>query len=167
MPSRPQRTIPLSQTDKLIEAFTIVLLTILWIGTIAGYASLPEQIAIHFNVDGEVDNYSEKSYIFILPILTTIIYLGMTVLNKYPHKFNYLTTVTEENAMRLYTYATKFIRVGKLMIVILFTVLVYTIFNTSRDADQSIGPWFVPISVILIIMPVIFYLWKGFKQREI
>jgi hypothetical protein len=48
----------------------------------------------------------------------------MTVLNRFPHIFNYTTTITEENALREYTRATRLVRYLKLTMVLILGIVV-------------------------------------------
>ncbi len=60
------------------------------IATIAVYSKLPQTVATHFNIDGEVDKYSDKSAVFITGILPLAILILMTVLPKIdPRSENY------------------------------------------------------------------------------
>src|SRR2546428_8950316 len=94
MEARPKLIIELTKVDKLLETVCLMILVVLWLGTIAFFSKLPDQIPSHFNAAGQADDFSYKTHIFVLPIVATIIYIGMTILNKRPHIYNYLTTVT-------------------------------------------------------------------------
>ncbi len=78
----------------------------------------------HFNVFGQPDSYANKNIIWFLPALGLILYIGMTILNKYPHVFNYPIKLTNENAEKLYKIGTKTIRFLKIVIIISFAYLV-------------------------------------------
>ncbi|MDP2910652.1 MAG: SdpI family protein [bacterium] len=56
------------------------------------YPKLPEQIPSHWNVEGEIDNWSAKNFaVFFFPALTFLVYLLMTFIPLVdPYKKNYL-----------------------------------------------------------------------------
>ena len=56
----------------------------------------------------------------MLPIISTLLFIGLTTLNKYPYMFNYPSQITKENSVHQYTNATRMMRVLKLVIVLLF-----------------------------------------------
>ncbi len=167
MEVRPKLIIELTKVDKVLEASCFIILIILWTGTIAGFSKLPDQIPSHFNAVGQADDYSDKTSIFTLPIVATVLYIGMTILNKYPHIYNYPATVTAENARRLYTSATKLIRVLKLAVVVIFSGIVFMTYKTSLTHSDGLGAWFLPLAVGLMILPNIFYLLKSSNSKQI
>ena len=97
-----------------------------------------------------------------MPILSTILFVGMTILNKYPHIFNYPSKITIENAERQYTIATKLIRYLKLIIVITFSFIAFQIANEQQNGS---GIWFIPVFIGLIYIPLIYAIIKLFKAK--
>lgn len=121
---RPRIKLEYTLTDRLIEIIGWGVLLVIWVLVISTYSNLPDTIPVHYNALGEVDGYGAKSEIWILPVVGSIVYIGITVLNKFPHIFNYLTKITDENALLQYTLATKLLRYLKLFIVFLFGYLI-------------------------------------------
>ncbi len=165
MDTRPKIKIRLTTTDKLIEIIGWISIIGIWIITFANYASLPETIPIHFNAAGVADGFGKKATILTLPIVATILFLSMSVLNKYPQIFNYPTTITEENARAQYTSATRLIRMIKLIIIVIFTVISYKTIQTATKKADGLGVWFMPITLALIFVPTIYYIYKSFKAK--
>lgn len=166
MEVRPKLKIALTVTDRVLEALCFALLILLWVGTIAFYSKLPEQIPSHYNATGIADDYSNKSTIFVLPVLAAVIYLAMTVLSKHPHIFNYPATITQENAKRMYTTATRLIRVMKLVVIVILGAIVFMTFRTSLSKREGLGSWFLPVAVVVMIAPVVFYLMKSRRSEQ-
>src|SRR5688500_2998469 len=102
MEKRPRIKLALSRMDKRIEFACMVFLVIMWGLTVFAIMKLPEIIPLHFNFSGQPDYYGDKKTLLFLPALGTIIYWGFSKLNKYPHVFNYMEKITEENAHRHY-----------------------------------------------------------------
>ena len=76
---------------KKINIYSLIL-TIIGFGlTILFYNKLPEQIPIHWNWAGKVDNYANKLYgAFFAPITMVLIWIGMLLLpNIDPKRANY------------------------------------------------------------------------------
>lgn len=69
----------------------LVILAIPMIAAILVYPHMPEQVPIHWNVKGEVDNYGSKAFgTFFLPILNVGMYFLFLVLPKFdPKRANY------------------------------------------------------------------------------
>jgi uncharacterized membrane protein len=165
MEARPRFKIELSRTDKFIEASGYFVIIVLWILTIFNYIILPETIPIHFNASGQPDNYGSKSTIFILAGIGTIIFTGMTVLNKFPHTFNFPIKITEDNALRQYTNAMRLIRFLKLAIGLIFSLIVLFTGLTATGKVSGLGFLFLPFTFALIIMPVIYFIIQLFRKK--
>lgn len=155
--SRPIIKPPLSLNDKVVEVVSSILMITTWILTLSCYTYLPDTIPIHYNFKGAADGYGDKSTVFILPSIATLLFLLLTVLNKYPHIFNYPTKITENNALRQYTIATKMLRCLKLIISIIFGFISYKIMTYS----SSIGVWFIPILFIILAAVLSYFIIKS------
>src|ERR1700709_1777748 len=106
MEKRPHLNIELTFADNVMEFVGWMLLIALWVLVGVTYFNLPPNIPTHFNASGRVNGYGNRITFILLPILGTVLYVGMTVLNKYPWIFNYIN-YTYDNALQQYTYATK------------------------------------------------------------
>ncbi|WP_044212031.1 DUF1648 domain-containing protein [Flammeovirga sp. OC4] len=163
MKSQPKIKLPLSLKDITIELVCIVILIITWILPLVVYNDLPEEIAIHFNAKGIPDSYGPKSSLFSLPIFSLLLFLLLTILNKYPHTFNYPVEITEENALKQYTLSTRFIRFLKLSILIVFLFIVYKSISLN---PEGLGNFFLPFVFIITFVPVFVYLIKVMRSQK-
>lgn len=127
---RPKLKLLLTTTDKALEIIGLCTLLALWTLVILNYTKLPDTIPIHYNASGEIDGYGNKSMIWNILLIGSIIYAGMTLLNRFPHIFNYTTKITAQNALREYTIATKIVRCTKLIILLMFGYLILKIINS-------------------------------------
>ena len=166
MTQRPIIKIPLSTADKVEEALCIVILISLWAGVIVVFPSLPQTIPRHFNATGTADGFGDKANIFALPLVATFEYALITILQRFPHIYNYLSEVTPENARRMYTSATKLMRHIKLVVLIILTAVVVLIYRSVVTNSFGIGTWFLPASIGLIMIPLVVYLiGKGNRAK--
>lgn len=67
-----------------------------------GYATLPNEIPIHFNLAGVADGWGPKRYVFVLVGVFGALVFGSAWLSTKPHLFNYPTEITESNAQAIY-----------------------------------------------------------------
>ena len=163
---RPRLLLTLQPMDKWLEILALNGLIVLWIFCIRSYTILPEIIPTHFSGSGVVDGHGSKATLFILPVIATVIFLLLSVLNKYPYVFNYIVLITSDNAERQYRLATRMLRQLKLIIILLFGGISFAIIASVNDG--SIARWvglFVPIISLLLIMPTIFYIVKSAKSK--
>jgi uncharacterized membrane protein len=165
MEIRPKLQIELSDSDKLLELAGWLILIFIWAITLYNYPSLPEIIPTHFNGSGKIDDYGSKTTIFLLPLIGSIIFVGLTFLNKYPHTYNFPTKITPENALRQYTIATKMIRYLKFIILVIFSAIAYMTLQSAKGNLDGLSIWFVPITLVLIFAPLAFFIYKSIKSK--
>lgn len=165
MNKRPRIKLQLKQTDKILEVVGWVSVFGIWAIPLINYFDLPEIIPIHFNAAGKADGFGNKIHIFILPIISTLLFIGLTILNKHPHIFNYPSQIIKENAVDQYTNATRMIRVLKLVIVVLFGLIVLkTIQNVNGYAD-GLGTWFLPFTIGVFLILTLYFLMMSMKDK--
>ncbi len=164
MEQRPKIKLKLSKIDLALEWFGWVLLMCFWGFTALKYKSLPEIIPTHFNAAGVADGFGKKWNIITLPGIASVLFIGLTVLNQFPHVFNYLTEITEVNAEKEYTKATKLIRNLKIMLVFIFFLIVYKTIKNSLNQSNEIEIWFTPLVILLIFIPLLSFALQSFKK---
>lgn len=165
MENRPRITLQLSRFDKRLEIASTLLLLLMWVLFLCLFLNLPAIVPLHYNAFGKVDSYGNKSTLFILPLLTTVVYFGLTQLNKYPHIFNYMTTITKENAKQQYTIATRMLRMLKLSILIVFNVLIVLDYFITKGSLSGLSSWFLPFTIFTLLMPTVITIVQSRKKK--
>ena len=95
---------PLNSVDIIIEALAAICLIYMLTQLIVEYPALDQKVPTHFGANGLPDDWGSRSSLLIFPIIAIVLYVGMKVLNRFPHLFNYPVTITEENAEKQYQY---------------------------------------------------------------
>ena len=164
MNERPKIKLELTTIDKIVEILGWTSILAVWVLVITNYNSLPDKIPIHWNFAGKADGFGDKVSILPFSIVPTVLFLGMTILNKYPHVFNYPTAITEENALSQYRNATRMIRYLKFIIVVIFGLMALeTISYVS--GDKGFGIWFQPM-MMLFFIPLIYYVIRSYRMAK-
>jgi uncharacterized membrane protein len=162
MNQRPKIKIELSASDKTIELIGWFALFAIWVLTIVSYSKLPETIPTHYNGAGEVDRFGKKINILILPLLATFFFIGITLLNKFPHIFSYPKKINKDNALEHYTNLTKMNRYIKLVFVLFSVLLVY---KTIQDSGE-IGALFLPLILGLLVLALFYFIVKPLLVKK-
>lgn len=153
-------------TDHLLDLLGWIILVTTWALAIFNYEKLPNIIPTHYNGSGQIDGHGEKWLILTLPLVATILYIGMTVLSKFPQAFNYPSKITKENALIQYTSATRLIRYLKLIIVIIFGLITFQTIRVANGQIENLGIWFLPLMIGLINIPLIYFVIKSLKAKK-
>lgn len=165
MTKRPRHKIILDKKDKIGEILTLLILLIHWILVITYYPQLENEIPIHFNALGEVDRVGAKSSFIFLPILASLLYLGLSWLGRFPHLFNFPREVTEANALVQYTNASKMLRYVKLIMQLIFGSISYTTISIALGHSDGMNVWFLPTAMGVLFVPIIIFIVRSIRQR--
>jgi Protein of unknown function (DUF1648). len=87
------------------------------------YDKFTEPIPIHHNTLGQVDAWGDRSFFWLLPLLSFVFYIGMSISERHYSKFNYPVKITETNASSLYKLALGLLRHIKFITILLFTYI--------------------------------------------
>ena len=152
---RPKIKVPFESIDIAVELASITLLLLVWLYIIMEYPLLPKIIASHFNASGQPDGYGNKVFILFLPALSTAMYIGLFILNKYPHLHNYMVNITEANALKNYRFSTRVLRVVNFLTVLMFAYISYHIVVSAKGEVLSLGKFFLPLVIgISVLLPI-------------
>lgn len=154
METRPKLKLQLSITDNIVTILSLLVLVSMWFFVVYTYQSLPEIIPTHFNAAGKADSFGNKTNYFFLPVLATILYFGLSFLNRYPHIFNYLNKITEQNARHQYTVATRMLRYLNLTILIVFSTIMLFTYQSATGQKNGPGPFFLIFICCILFIPL-------------
>lgn len=163
--SRPKTKIPLTTLDAILETLAAVLVVLLLMFVISSWARLPQTIPVHFNIQGEIDRYGSKSVLLVLVPVILLLYAMMTILSRYPWRYNYPVEITEENHIRQYVMATRLLRFIKLEIMALFTYMEAITVMAATSGKFALGVWFLPANLIMLTGTTAIYMVLAKKAR--
>ncbi|WP_042142600.1 DUF1648 domain-containing protein [Paucisalibacillus sp. EB02] len=150
--AHPKIKVEASTYEKTFNFLSVLIIIGTFGYTFYMFSSLPDQIPTHFNGAGEADGWGSKTTVIFLPVLVILLFIGIYILSKFPHIFNYPIKVTEENASRVYQIARQLVAIINFEIVVLFTVLQIKIIQSANTGVSNISPIF---SVLFIFIPLI------------
>lgn len=163
---RPRLKIKYTKADIGIEIACWVCLFLFWLLFFMSYAELPESVPIHYNAAGEIDAFGGKEMLWGLPITSTFLCVLLSLINFFPHLFNYPEKVTKENAYRQYQNALQMIRYLKLFLILIFGYILYKATSYAPNGtSQGLGVWFIFVLIIPIFVLIVFLCARAHKLR--
>jgi uncharacterized membrane protein len=162
--TRPVPQLRRSTFDWVMEALAAAAL-IYGVILLIPYGDIPDRIPRHFGASGEADAWGDKSLLLWLMALSAVLYAGLTVLNRFPHIFNYPWNITDENAARQYGLARSLMNAIKACVTWIFTYIVYGTLETAYGNAQGLGSGFLPIILTGTFVPIAAYLFLAYRSR--
>jgi uncharacterized membrane protein len=162
---KPKIKVDSTIVKRMLEIVSIAgILYIIYV-LVQGWDSIPDRIPAHFGLDGHPDAYAGKASLLSLPSVSFLLYLVITILDRYPHMFNYLWKITPENAYRQYQLARAMLSAMKAEVIWIFDYIVVISIRISTGKAESLSPLFLPIVLIVIFGPICIYLYISYKER--
>lgn len=150
-----------------IEKVLDILIICLFIGSIIYlgwyWATIPDQVPAHYNALGEVNRWGGKGELLIIPILGMVMWVGLTILEKFPHVHNYIN-LTKDNVAYQYRNSQLMLFLLKNIIAVMFIFLFMNSIRTSLGLESWMGGWFLPTSLVSIFGTLGFFIWRSFRK---
>ena len=138
--------------DTLANIFCLLLLIGVSLYLFVSWDKLPQEVPGHYNGAGEADIISSKDSLIFPLVVAWILFIGLTIIERYPQIWNTGVTVTEKNRERVYRTLKNMLNTIKLILTVIFS---YTIINSSLGLNLS--PYFLPAFLLLIFGTLILY----------
>jgi len=102
----------------------------------------------------------------MLPVVSIIAYIGITLLQKIPHFYNYATIeITEDNAPRIYQIAVRMFTILKLLMVVIFMLITMQILQDIFHIFEFMRFWIIWAVLGLEIITMIYSFRKMYANR--
>lgn len=138
-----------------VEAACLVLLIGVLLYLFLNWSKIPDRIPGHYNAMGEIDRMGSKGELLVVPIINWIMYIGLTVIARFPQTWNTGVTVTEENKERVYRVLKNMLITVKLIVVAIFSFL-----SINSAQAKALPVWFLPVFLLLMFGSIIFFIRK-------
>jgi len=152
--------------DQLVDS--ILLCILIYLAAIPCYyfSALPEEIPIHFNAQGQVDQYGAKNLIWIISAVGAVLIVGLRLVRDQKKNYNYPIKITEKNEEVQYQLARRLLQFIAVLSGVMFCALIYDIIAMALGYKEPGLPWILPAFVILLVIGLIFYMNKVYKAAN-
>ena len=164
-PGRPRIELRAAPVDVAVQVAAAIGLLLSGILVFSDWPRLPDSVPVHFGMDGSPDAWGSKRSLLVLPGLSLLVFVMLTILEKVPHLHNYPWSITPENAPRQYLNSRRMLTALKAVVA---WVLAIGFWRTCAVADgraDGLGAWFLPASLIAIFGSMAFFLIRGARER--
>ena len=163
---RPVLTLPRSGPEVALEALAAVGLIASFAIVLMYWSQLPERIPTHFGFSGQPDAWGSPMTLWMMPGISAALYAMLTVVSLFPHKFNYLHTITEANAEGHYRLARGLLLWIKVLIMVLFAWLTWQICAIALERSTQLNKLFLPLLLGGIMLTLLVYLVRATKVES-
>jgi len=155
-----------SKLDYFLQYSSFCIVLFMWSYAFYHFNTLPAIIPIHFDLSGSPDGYGSKNTIWIIPGIVTLIIFLLNFLSRFPHKFNYISKINEDNAAKKYKSSVRLLRILSFNISILFCYIIVSLIQGSISNHSILGWWFIPLLLISMITPTIYMTVRSTRNNK-
>lgn len=146
--------------DMILNLLCLILLIGITLWLTIFWDRIPDQVPMHYDFAGNINRWGKKSEMLLLPVMAWLLYLLLTVIERFPKIWNTGVTVTEENRERVYTSLLHLISTMKFIIVCIFTWLI-----VQTPLGISLPGWFMIVVLLAVFGNMGFWLGEVYKNK--
>ncbi|MBD1927934.1 DUF1648 domain-containing protein [Trichocoleus sp. FACHB-90] len=162
---RPILTIARSPISWMLEIAAVAGIFCIIVITLQSWANLPNNIPIHFEMGGKPDATGSKKLIWLFPSLSILVYVAFTVLRHFPHTFNYIWGITEQNVAKQYQLAINLLDWNKAEFMWIFAFIEWQIIQVSLGHSAKFNAAFFPVVLLVFFVTNGLYFWQAYQAR--
>lgn len=163
--TRPDLVPPRSTLEMGLEALSLAALILTAVVAVTYWPRLPESIPMHFDLSGKPDGWGSRSTLVVLAVLPFVIWTLLTVLARFPHRFNYPWTITPENAARQYALSRTLLTALKIWTLVLLAHLLWRNCLVAIGEARGLGVAFLPLSLLALFLILLAYFVRAYRAR--
>lgn len=137
----------------ITDALALLVLLGATVFVLVRFPSLPEQVPAHFGARGEITDWSGKSSLILVLVLSWVMLAGMEVLSLFPQSWN-----IPRRTPRAYQAAADAMAVLRLTLALLFGYLEF-----CTALCRGLGVWAMPAMLALVAGDVLYMLVQSFR----
>jgi uncharacterized membrane protein len=148
-----------------MEGVALLGLVIMLLVTAGCWPLLPDRVPQHFDTAGRPDAWGPRGLLLTLPLVSAVLYLFLSALSLFPHWFNYVWPITQENARAQYLLARQLLVAMKAYVVWTFGWMLWATIRTALGRGSGLGAAFLPVDLVAVFAMLAVYLVHAYRSR--
>jgi uncharacterized membrane protein len=154
------------KTAELLSLAALAALVFVTINAFYGPHPLPGRIPTHFDALGQVNGWGSSQTLLFFPIFAAAMYLLLTVISRFPSKFNYPVKVTAANRAQLEQLSLSLLSLTKAEFLVFFAWMEFAMVQAARNSERGFKPYPVGVFVAVLFVTIIGYFVPMFRAAR-
>jgi hypothetical protein len=133
--------------ERILQILAIAVVVALVVFAVRVWPQLPAIVPTHFDFSGEPDGWGSRARLLGLPIIATLVFLVLTLVERAPHVYNYPIGITDENAAQVHALGRQLVLALKLILVLAFALMFRAAVDVALGKASALPHWFLPAVV--------------------
>ena len=163
---RPRIDVPKTLPDYIGQVLAfggtaagVMLLLIIW-------GDLPEEIPRHFGITGHPAEWSDRWSAVVGIAIAVLIYVGLTLLARVPHIYNYPWPITEQNATIQYRLARSLVIWLNAVCVLMMVSIVWSQARVALGDTDRVNPFMIMGFIIAIHVVLVLFVYRAYRCKD-
>ncbi|WP_163102319.1 DUF1648 domain-containing protein [Peribacillus alkalitolerans] len=161
---KPVLKIPKTKIEMLFDGLGIIAFLGSAVYVAQHWMGFPDIIPTHFGANGKPDDWGSKHTIWILTAIGMLIWVGLSILERFPHTYNYMN-LTPENIENQYKIGRLLVNSLKNGMIFLFSYIQWKIIQVIEGSAVGLGSWFLPILLLITFGTVFGFIVYSIKKK--
>ena len=151
-------------SERLLGWVSGGLLLFCWLMVIRSYPALPPVVPIHFDAAGRPDNWGARAGIWVLPVLTSVLYVLFTLLHHYADRLPQRPGPGDPKRS-LQLLRDLFLHLRFAVMLVMTAGLAYSL--RAALGTATIEPKvLMPFTILVVLAPVLLFLFRVLRIRR-
>ena len=164
--NQPALGMPRTPMITMLDALALLAILATFVLAVRGWQILPERVPHHFSWRGVPDAWGGRWVLFLLPTFGAVMFIGLSILGRFPHRFNYLQPITAENVHRQYSSALSLLAWLRLEIAALFLYVEWHFYKGALDKTLRLSAWFLPVVLTVVLGTIAAHIVIGMVETS-
>lgn len=157
--------IPSLKKEVAVEIIALVGILSSVTAIVQSWSALPNRIPIHFELSGKPDFWLSKGSIIVLPLISFVLNVWLTLSSTHSRQFHYPWPVTEQNLRQQYRIARSLLLWIKVEIAWLVAFVAWQIILVALRKTERLNITFFLVMLFIVLVTVGFHLYQAYRAR--
>lgn len=149
-----------TKLDKIFNLLSLLLLIGTTLFFVLHWSNFPDKVPMHYDAAGHIDRWGNKQELLILPLISWIMYLFMTIIEQLPQLWNTGVRITDENKERVYRTLLHLMTSIKFIIISLVSYM-----SLQSALSHSLPVNFTIVTLLLVFGDILFWSFRLLRIR--
>ena len=158
--------IPQTPLEIVLEFASLAGLLFSWAVLIKNWARIPDIAPIHFDITGKPDRVARRRWLFIVPVVALILYVGLGLVRGMdPRSMNYPVAITSENAELQFAIGRSVVTSLRVVVLIFLAYLNLSIVRVSTGKKPGLGVLLLPVFMLILFTTIGAHIAMAYSAR--
>jgi uncharacterized membrane protein len=162
---RPVLRVPRTRLEAVLDCVGVLVLGVMAWTLFVAWPALPREVPVDFGTSGTPVAWGSKGLLLLFAGIALAVHLGLSLLRRIPHLYNYPFPITEANAERQYLLARLLVTALRTEVVGVFAYIEWQTIRVALGEAEGLGEAGVLAFVALIFATVAAYFIQASKAR--